>query len=273
MKKFENILFCTDLDGTLLSSDKTISKQNLDAIEYFKSERGKFTFITGRDPLMSRYTCDVIKPNAPFGCFNGSAIYDNSADKYLWSAFLENDFIELVEYVDKVLPDIAFMLFTKENVLFCKDNSASEYFKKTRNLSNTICDFHNVKEPVLKIVFAHENEERLLKLKEMLKNHPKSVDFEFNRSEYIFYEMLAKGINKGAALKQLAKLLNISMSKTIAVGDYNNDISMIKSAKLGFSTANAREEVKAVSDIVTVSNDENAIAAIIDGLDSGKFVL
>lgn len=50
MKKFEGIMICTDLDGTLLSDQCTISKDNLDAIEYFKANGGKFTFITGRVP-------------------------------------------------------------------------------------------------------------------------------------------------------------------------------------------------------------------------------
>ena len=51
MNKFEGIMICTDLDGTLLSDKHTISPENLDAIEYFKANGGKFTFITGRVPL------------------------------------------------------------------------------------------------------------------------------------------------------------------------------------------------------------------------------
>ena len=51
MKKFEGMLFCTDLDGTLYTGDKRVSKENLEAIEYFKSEGGLFTFITGRVPV------------------------------------------------------------------------------------------------------------------------------------------------------------------------------------------------------------------------------
>ena len=53
MKKFEGCLICTDLDGTLFRSDKTVSKENIDAIEYFKSEGGYFTFVTGRMPFFS----------------------------------------------------------------------------------------------------------------------------------------------------------------------------------------------------------------------------
>ena len=50
MGKFSGILLCTDLDGTLYRNDKTVSDENLDAIEYFKNKGGLFTFITGRVP-------------------------------------------------------------------------------------------------------------------------------------------------------------------------------------------------------------------------------
>ena len=71
MKKFEGILFCTDLDGTLFDDNKTISKENLDAIEYFKSEGGLFTFITGRPPRITDDIYKAVQPNAPYGCNNG----------------------------------------------------------------------------------------------------------------------------------------------------------------------------------------------------------
>ena len=63
MKKFEGILFCTDLDGTLYDDNKNVSRKNLEAIEYFKSEGGTFTFITGRVPKTSKSICEIIKPN------------------------------------------------------------------------------------------------------------------------------------------------------------------------------------------------------------------
>lgn len=69
MGKFDGILICTDLDGTLLRNDGTISQENLSAIEYFKAEGGYFTFVTGRMPYYAMHICETIKPNVPFGCF------------------------------------------------------------------------------------------------------------------------------------------------------------------------------------------------------------
>ena len=65
MGRFDGVLFCTDLDGTVLTSEKTVSKENHDAIEYFKSEGGYFTFITGRMPCTSAKICEMLNPNAP----------------------------------------------------------------------------------------------------------------------------------------------------------------------------------------------------------------
>ena len=76
MKKFEGLLLCTDLDGTLLNNERKVSKENREAIDYFKSEGGYFTFITGRMPYFSAQVFDIVQPNAPFGCINGGGIYD-----------------------------------------------------------------------------------------------------------------------------------------------------------------------------------------------------
>ena len=105
----------------------------------------------------------------------------------------------------------------------------------------------------------------------LLQSHPRAGEFDFIRSEKILYEILPKGVSKGAVLCKMAQLLGIEMKNTVAVGDYNNDISMIRAAGRGFAVANAVPEAKEAADYITVSNNEHAIAAIIDGLDQNKF--
>jgi len=75
-------------------------------------------------------------------------------------------------------------------------------------------------------------------------------------------------VSKGKLLEKLALLLHIDMARTVAVGDYFNDISMLRAAGRGYAVANAVEEAKAAADYVTVSNNEHAIAAIVEHLES-----
>ncbi len=269
MKKFEGILFCTDLDGTLYRDDKTVSKENLDAIEYFKSEGGVFTFITGRIPLTTKHIYDTVRPNAPYGCINGAAIFDAQKGEYLYKTYLHEDAVALVKGVYAELPDIAVQFNTKEAVYFSKDNAAMQRFRLVTGLPYITRQYEEVHAPIFKVVFAHEDEKRIEKLHQFLTTHPKADKFDFIRSEKRLYEILPKGVSKGTLLYKLAELLRIDVCKTIAVGDYNNDVSMIKAAGVGFAVANAVPEAKAVADYITVNNNENAVAAIIDGLDTG----
>ena len=197
MGRFDGVLICTDLDGTLLKNDKTISCENIEAIEYFKREGGYFTFVTGRMPFFVSYVLDTIKPNAPFGCVNGAGLYDGIKKEYVWTASMPDKVTELVKCID-------------------------DYF-------------------------------------------------DFIRSEKTLYEILPRGICKGTSVIKLCDYLNIDIRKSIAIGDYNNDISMFRTAGTGIAVSNACEEALNAADFVTVSNEEHAIAKVVCDLERGKY--
>lgn len=271
MDKFKGILICTDIDGTLLSSDHTISQENKEAIEYFKSEGGKFTVVTGRMPY---FACDLYQKagtNAPIGCINGGGVYDFENKKYLWQATMHSDVEKLIKCVDEKLPSIGIQINTYDKVYFCKENKSMERFRRITGVENTVCDYVGFSEPIAKIVFGGETDEEINLLSETLKNHPLSENFGFIRSEKTLYEILPKGIGKGTALLNIAKALNIDVGKTVAVGDYDNDVSMFKAAGVGIAVSNASPAAKEAADFITVSNDENAIARVICDLKDGKF--
>lgn len=266
MNKFKGILMCTDLDGTLLNSKGQISKENLEAIEYFKSEGGRFTFVTGRPPMIVGRMFDAVKPNAPIGSYNGGGVYDFYSKKFIWSVTLPESFKELVRFVDEKMPDVGIQFNTTERIYFNKDNPGMVRFRELTGLPNIGGDYMTVTEPVIKVVFAHLDGDRVDELAKMLNSHPKAHEFDFIRSEHTLYEILPKGVSKGNLLLKIAELLNIDPKNTVAVGDYNNDISMIKAAGIGYAVQNAVPEAKAVADRITVTNDQNAIAAIINEL-------
>jgi len=270
MGKFDGILICSDLDGTLLKNDKTVSKENLDAIEYFKREGGYFTFITGRMPYFAYNIYNMLRPNAPVGCINGGGIYDFERGEYLWSQTLNRDVVELVEYADSNIEGLGIQLNALGKIYFCGENEEMARFRKSTGVPNIAADYREVDEPVAKVVFGDSDEYKLLHLAELLQRHPRAREYDFIRSEKTLYEILPKGSSKGNLLPRLAEILDVKMSRTIAIGDYNNDVSMIKTAGVGIAVANATEEAKAAADRITVSNEEHAIARIIAEIESGK---
>lgn len=268
MGKFDGILLCTDLDGTLLRKDKSVSDENIKAIEYFKVEGGYFTFITGRMPYTSAKIYETVKPNVPIGCINGGGVFDFEKDKYLMMRTLPEDAFELVKHIESEIPDIGVQVNTSRNIYFTKDNPAMERFRMLTGAPFITCKYDEIKEPVAKMIFAHLEDEKVLKVAELLNKHPKSSMFDFIRSERTLYEILPKGTSKAVALLKLAEILNVN--KTVAVGDYNNDVTMLKAAKVGVAVDNACFEAKAAADVITVSNEEHAIAKIIQDIDDGK---
>ena len=168
MKKFDGILFCTDLDGTILKGDRTISKENLDAIEYFKSEGGKFTFITGRMPFFASQFYDIIRPNAPVGCINGGGLYDYKKGEYIQTTELSKKVFELIDVIYDNFPNIGIQVNTFHKVYFYRDNQAMQDFRKLTRLPYLVKHYREVTEPIAKVVFVSDNDAELLATQKML---------------------------------------------------------------------------------------------------------
>jgi Cof subfamily protein (haloacid dehalogenase superfamily) len=272
MKQFEGVLICTDLDGTLLKNDKTISRENLEAIRYFKENGGFFTFVTGRMPCAVTSIADAVLPNAPFGCINGGGLFDYETKEYIWFHEMSRDAFEMVDAAESI-EGLGVWVDASDVSYFHRDNSATELFKRASGTPNAHAHYRDIKTPIGKIVFAHPDEARMNELIALLAAHPLAAEFDFIRSEKLFYEILPKGMHKGVALSVLSKHLGIDTAKTVAIGDYNNDIGMLRSAGVGVAVANAVPEVKAAANYITVSNEEHAIARVISDIECGKLVL
>jgi len=268
MGKFDGILLCTDLDDTLLATDKSISAENLSAIEHFKKEGGLFTFITGRVPQGAKLLLDHIQPNAPIGAFNGAGIFDFEKDELLWGMYLDKKALDIIDYVIENIPETGFVVCTDSRVCFSRRNYRTDRYRKIEHLPEDNTHHRQISEPIKKVVFVAEADV-ITKVRELLSNSDFGDKFDFIQSDAYYYEILPAGASKGIGLKMLAKTLGIKPERTIAVGDNENDISMIKEAQVGIAVGNAVETVKAAADIVTVTNNESAIAKIIYDVENG----
>ena len=273
MGKFDGILICTDLDGTLYRNDKTISDENKAAVEYFKSEGGLFTFITGRMPNYSEDAYKAASPNVPFGCINGGGVYDGEAKKYVWTREMPREVFELVDYVSENFPNVGIQVCTFDKTYFSKETPVMEVFRKITGLPNITRAYREVDEPIAKIIFVSGDEAEMREMANALRSHPMADEFVFTRSERVLFEILPKGVNKGLALEKLVEYLGIDPNKTVAIGDFDNDVGMLRAARLGVAVANASEMARNAADVITVSNEEHAIAKVIGDIENGIYRL
>ena len=269
MGKFDGVLICTDLDGTLLKKDKSISEANVEAIEYFKREGGFFTIVTGRMPFYVTYIADTVRPNAPFGCINGGGLYDWDKKEYIFKEPLSSRVFEMLKCASEHFPQIGMQVTTFDKIYFCQENGTMEHFRSVTGVKNLPCHYKEVKEPIAKILFGSDSDEELVALEAMMTAHPFAKEFELIRSDKTLYEILPKGICKGTSIAKLCDYLSVDIQKSIAIGDYNNDVPMFRTAGTGIAVSNACEEALKAADFITVSNEEHAIAKVICDLESG----
>lgn len=271
MGKFDGVLLCTDMDGTLLNSNSAVSPENKKAIEYFMSEGGSFTFITGRAKSAVTDFYNELKPNLPAGILNGAAVADIKEQKELWSLYLDSDADKVIDLAVSAVSELTYAVYTSEQTCFESDNDWFRlYFDLTNNEHIEILPHTEINGKWFKIIFIC-SEEDVLKLKETLNNSEFADRYDFIQSGSNFYEALPKGASKGKAMKKIIELSNRKFTKTIAVGDNENDISSIEFADVGIAVENAHEAVKQAADYITVSNEEHAIREIIRCLENGTF--
>ncbi len=268
MGKFSGYMIVTDLDGTLLRNDKRISKENLNAIRYFQEEGGLLSFATGRIPQGVGLVLQQIQPNAPCGHGNGTSIYDHRTKARLWERSLDPEHAsELVDYALEQEPSIGIIACTHDTAYFQKKNAASEMFRCHEGFEDKEGNVCTITEPLAKIMFTESDEPTFLRLMARVAEHPLAKEFMLIRTDVAYYELLPKNASKGDLIPRLSEITGIAIEQIIAVGDNDNDASMLRAAGIGVAVANASEAAKAAADRITVSNEEHALARIIKELE------
>lgn len=264
MKRYDDYLFISDLDGTLIKTDKTISQRNKQAIRDFVSQGGHFAIATGRAPQGIAYYLQGLSINEFCILYNGGAIYDFNKAEILSCEFLDKDKLGYdIKGILEQYDTLGVLIFTEEAVCIVSTNQIinSAILEEKPEFTCTSIDAIIHKE-WLKIIFIGVHDE-LLQCSQQLKDKIDTNVFRMVFSGSDTLEILPYGVSKGAALKELIEITGSHNRKVIAIGDYDNDIEMLKIATVGIATANASEGAKQSADLLTVSNDEDAIFEVI----------
>ena len=269
MPDLSGYFLITDLDGTLLTDEKTLSDKDKDAINRFVKDGGRFTVARGRTLQATSRYIEELELQIPLIMYNGSLIYDYEKKIVLYTDELPLDAEKIALDLLNIIENPGAEVLRLDNIYIVCNNKYEKEHVEICKVNPKYMDIDKVpKGGWFKILFA-TSPEQISKLENYVNSKDYPVDFV--RSHDIYFEMLPKGSSKGAALKEYIKIHKLESVKVVAAGDYHNDIEMLQTADIGAATANAQPLVKEKADVVlSKTNNEGAIAELIDMIYSGR---
>lgn len=258
MKKYK--LIAIDIDGTLLNNDKKILDETKNDIIKSYKNGCHIVIATGRSYVAAKQYFEQFTFNIPLILFNGASIKMSKEDREIYNKTLSNELaIKIYNLVNENLGTCCFWIGDK--VYFNKENDYSFYYEKLTSIKPEIIygDFNL--ENVNKFIWF-DKPNNLTKIQNDLLSQIAGINYFKSQTEML--EIVPIGVSKGIALEYLANLLNINNFEVIAIGDDENDISMIRYAGLGVAMENAKDIVKKEADYITESNEKNGVGKVIN---------
>ena len=263
------IIAC-DLDETLISRDRSISKENIEAIQRAKQAGVRFVPATGRGYNSVRNELKTLGlydlENEYVISYNGGAITENKDERVLH--FQGITFKEAQDlYIRGLSYDhICIHIYTPDQVWVRNFYPEEVEYLACRQPCTEIFgdDIEFLKEKeIVKAIYMNTDYDYLRKIQSQITDLTMDLDVSFSSNRYM--EFNRKGVSKGKGLHKLANLLGVDIRDTIAIGDNYNDLSMIKEAGLGVGVANTVEAMKKECDYITKADcDHSAIAEVIN---------
>lgn len=251
--KLEDYLIFCDMDNTLLTAKGGVPACNRAVIRLFTELGGRFSVATGRPPESIRAALGDIKLSLPAISCNGSLLYDFSQNKVLRRATLEQVQAALaIKDILQKFPDVGVEVMGAEGEMYViHANAVTHAHQVDERIGSVACPLEDVPDGWVKAVFAAEPE-MITKLRNYVKTKYYGRDNYFLPTNSIYLEIMPGGTSKATALRDLCTLMGISPQKTIVIGDYYNDLELMRTAGYSVAVANAPAEVKAAADEVTV---------------------
>ncbi len=261
-------LVAIDMDGTLLNRTNQVSERTKKSIELAKEKGVHIILSTGRILKSALYYSETLGLKNPIIASNGAIIVDE-ASKIIFNKPIESNLVEnIVNMARKnniyyhFYDEVNFYSHVIDEEVLRFYNEGNSGMKIDIRLFDDIKEITQSKDiNVYKFLFIDDNKDKLHKFRmelDELENITTSSSWANN------IEAMSKNVSKGEALKELCHRLNVKSSEVIAIGDSENDLSMLKFAGLGVSMGNGDEKIKLKADYITDTNDKDGVAKVIE---------
>jgi len=256
-------LLAADMDYTLLAPGKDVPEGNKEAIRALKEARVAFTIATGRSSFLVGKFAEDLNIDVPVITSNGGSLFDAAARKQFASKDFEDKKIRnILRYL--LDNDADATLYSDEGIFFAPC-SGRKFFVEGYNVGVE----PSKQAPIIDIGMDFPEKDIIPAFNKILLINPNRTVYDMLSSdpglEVIcsgpgLYDVMPKGSSKGDALLRLADYLGIPEANTFAIGDNDNDVSMIEAAQYGIAMGNATEKAKKAAYYITADYDSLGFA-------------
>ncbi|MEF9895679.1 MAG: Cof-type HAD-IIB family hydrolase [Clostridia bacterium] len=264
-------MIVADMDGTLLNCEKQISARTQQAVRAAIARGALFVLSSGRMPEAMLGYAQQLSVNAPMICFNGAMTYDCARRKVCGQFALSRDdaraICRVAEQMGKYVQGFwegtyYYEAYTDKSRLYAEKCAVTG-----RAAGKKLSEF--IPGDVFKVLLIVEAGEMPGVVRALRSELGERVTFA--PSSDTFLECVAKGVNKGAALRALGAMLGVAPSEMLAFGDEANDLPMLEQAGYGYAMANASEAIRRSVRYVAPANTEDGVAQVIERyIESGE---
>ncbi|MHC2468604.1 Cof-type HAD-IIB family hydrolase [Bradyrhizobium embrapense] len=258
-------LVVSDVDGTLLTKDKTLTDGARAAVRRLHEAGIGFTIVSSRPTIGMGFLVAPLAIALPIGAFNGSSIVDpqlKPLEQHVIPPAIARRCIELLRE-----RGIDIWLFTNDRWLTRNpDGEYTAHEQRTIKHDPTIVDdFTPYLDQACKIVGA-SSDAPLLQRCEAEMQQMVGQDATAVRSQTYYLDVTPPGHDKGTFVEGIAKRLGVSLENVATIGDMQNDLPMFARSGVSFAMGNASDDVKACATHVTETNERDGFARAMDML-------
>ena len=262
-------LIAMDLDGTLNNDQKVITEKTKAALMAAQKKGIRLALASARPSPGLFKERDILRLQDYQGIlmsYNGGRIVDAATGKVLFETSMD---LEETKQVLRKLESLPVTPILDDGVQFYvtdKNGFKVDYECKNNNMVcsevGNLADFLTF--APIKILMSVQPEQLKAVQKQIADFLPESLTVVQTAPFYL--EVIPRVINKGQGIRDICSVLGMDTAEVISFGDAENDIPMLRAAGMGVAMGNAAEAVKAAADMVTLSNNEDGIAAALEKL-------
>ena len=267
-KIFSQWLLVSDIDGTLNDKSMKLPEVNKDAIGRFVNCGGTFTLCSGRNLQSLLIHYDKLGVKTPAIFLNGAGVYDFSKSEITHFNPISSEGENIILDIFSKYKTLQLTVFGVDTIYLAKRTCVYGYIiSKMDNLNYKLCKrVEELPKGVWGKVSFFGTRKLLKKIQMLIKTEYSDYLDCFLTSPFTL-EVVKKGVNKGAAVLKLADMLGIKKQNTAAIGDYFNDIDMLKAVTHPAACGQAPDEIKALAEYVACHCNKGAVADFINYLE------